>query len=316
MSSIVKDINCNSSTSLADLKMPVISTSTTAPLKGKIAYDTTTNQPQFGNDSVWSAFGAIAPGTITSNLLVDTGVVVGTYGNSNNVSQVTVNSQGQVTSISNIPIAGSAGGTVTQVNTGTGLTGGPIIGTGTISLSNTTVTPGTYGSSNQIPVITLNQQGQITNASNAAVTTGNTFTFSLAQQVYLGSTGIILWSGAGLPNVTVSAGTLTITNNTLATQVWLINVSLYGGDSLNENVGSALYINTALNTIPVYAYGETLETGRTGFNLSFTVSVTPSTSKNFVVQYLINAVARTWSCGSNGLGGFATPNFLQVTQII
>jgi len=79
MSSIVKDVNCNSSTSLADLKMPVISTSTTAPLKGKIAYDTTTNQPQFGNDSAWSAFGAIAPGTITSNLLVDTGVVVGTY---------------------------------------------------------------------------------------------------------------------------------------------------------------------------------------------------------------------------------------------
>jgi len=56
MSSIVKDVNCNSSTSLADLKMPVISTSTTAPLKGKIAYDTTTNQPQFGNDSAWSSF--------------------------------------------------------------------------------------------------------------------------------------------------------------------------------------------------------------------------------------------------------------------
>jgi len=37
------------------------------------------------------------------------------------------------------------GGTVTSVATGTGLTGGPITGSGTISLANTAVTPGTYG---------------------------------------------------------------------------------------------------------------------------------------------------------------------------
>lgn len=41
---------------------------------------------------------------------------------------------------------GSNSGTVTEVNTGTGLTGGPISTSGTINLTNTGVTPGIYGS--------------------------------------------------------------------------------------------------------------------------------------------------------------------------
>lgn len=58
--------------------------------------------------------------------------------------------------------SGTNGGTVTQVNTGTGLTGGPISTTGTISLANSGVTPGIYGSATQIPVITIDAQGRIT----------------------------------------------------------------------------------------------------------------------------------------------------------
>ena len=41
---------------------------------------------------------------------------------------------------------GNGTGTVTQVNTGTGLSGGPITTSGTVSLANTAVTAGTYGS--------------------------------------------------------------------------------------------------------------------------------------------------------------------------
>lgn len=44
--------------------------------------------------------------------------------------------------------AAGAVGTVTSVATGTGLTGGPITGTGTVSLANTAVTPGSYTSAN------------------------------------------------------------------------------------------------------------------------------------------------------------------------
>ena len=41
----------------------------------------------------------------------------------------------------------SGTGTVTSVQTGTGLTGGPVTGNGTISLANTAVTPGSYSNS-------------------------------------------------------------------------------------------------------------------------------------------------------------------------
>ena len=107
----------------------------------------------------------------------------------------------------------AAGSGVTSVATGTGLTGGPITSTGTISINVTGVTAATYGSATATPVIAVNAQGQITSATNTTITpavgsiTGLGTGVATALAVNVGSAGSPVVNGGALG--TPSSGTLT-----------------------------------------------------------------------------------------------------------
>lgn len=77
-----------------------------------------------------------------------------------------------------------------SVLAGTGMSGGgDISASRTLSIANTAVTPGTYGNATQIPSVTVNQQGQVTGVSTAAVsvTSASVSDFTEASQDAVGS---------------------------------------------------------------------------------------------------------------------------------
>lgn len=107
------------------------------------------------------------PGTLAAITTAQTNV-----GSSTTVPVISVDAKGRVTALSSTPISGSAGGTVTSITAGTGLSGGTITGSGTIAIADVTTAQTAVGNSTTIPVITVNAQGQITALSTAAAAGG------------------------------------------------------------------------------------------------------------------------------------------------
>jgi hypothetical protein len=107
-------------------------------------------------------------------------------------------------------------GTVTQINTGAGLTGGPITATGTISLSTTGISAGDYGSSSAVATFTVDAYGRLTAASNANITPATIGAVPTSRTV-TGTSGL---TGGG-----ALSSNLTLSLASIANQTILANIS-------------------------------------------------------------------------------------------
>jgi hypothetical protein len=202
-----------------------------------------------------------------------------------------------------ITIAAPDTGTVTSVATGTGLTGGPITSTGTISLANTAVSAGSYGSASAVPTFTVDAQGRLTAASNTNIAIANTAVSGLGTMSTQNANNVTISGGSvsGITDIAIADGGTGASDAATALsnlggvptgRTVSAGTGLSGGGDLSAN----RTISLANTTVTPAAYGSATQVGT--FTVDAQGRLTAAGNTNI-------AIANT---AVSGLGTMSTQN--------
>ena len=179
----------------------------------------------------------------------------------------------------------AAGSGVTSIATGTGLSGGPITSTGTISIANTTVTAGSYGSSTEVGTFTVNAQGQLTAAANVSITPASIGAVSSV----LGTANEITATPAGTVVTLSLPSALTFTGKTITGGTYT-GASINGSTNTLTNIGNASLTNSSV-TVGTTAIALGASSLTLGGLTSVAVTQDPVAALDLATKQYVDAVA-------------------------